>query len=161
MSSNKKQQQKKQKIDPEVPRCDFCHQPGLSLKACAGCGCEKYCDSTCHKARWPHHKVESKAKRNERENEARATEAAKERGSGSGMRDMGSIMATLMMPPQPPPQEQRYDEIDLFNASLRSQYEELQKMLCQPGLDIDWAQALELLQPTLQRRMGLTNVFRC
>jgi hypothetical protein len=40
MSSNKKQQQqqnKKMEVDPEVPRCDFCQQPGLSLKACAGC----------------------------------------------------------------------------------------------------------------------------
>jgi hypothetical protein len=141
MSSNKKKQQqqnkKQEEVYPEVPRCDFCQQPGLSLKACAGCGCEKYCDATCQKARWPHHKVACKAKRLELENEVKGKEAAKERGSGGGLRDMGSIMAVLMNTPQPP--SQRYTPVRLFNASLDNHYEELQKMLQQPALDVDWA----------------------
>ena len=137
MSSNKKQQQKKKEAEePEVPLCDYCHQPGLSLKACAGCGCEKYCDSTCQKARWPHHKAECKAKRTERE---RAKEAVKERGSNSDVRDMGSIMAALIQQP-PQPQQRRFDEVDAFNACVEDHYEELQKMLQQSGLDIDWAE---------------------
>jgi hypothetical protein len=117
MSSNKKQkqhQEEEEEEEPEVPLCDFCQQPGLSLKACAGCGCEKYCDSTCQKARWPHHRAECKAKRKERASEAKVKEATKERGSGSGLRDMGSIMAVLNMPPPPPPpQPQRYWEGDM------------------------------------------------
>jgi hypothetical protein len=145
MSSNKKQQpqqqQQKVKDEPEVPLCDFCQQLVLTLKACAGCGCEKYCDATCQKARWPHHKAACKAKR---EREAKAKEAAKERGSGSGLRDMGAIMAKLMplQPPplQPPPQPQRYQDRDIGLASYQDHREELQTMLRQPGLDVNWAQ---------------------
>jgi hypothetical protein len=138
MSSNKKMQQiKKQEEEPEVPRCDFCYQPSLSLKDCAGCGCEKYCDSTCQKARWPHHKAECKTKRIERASEAKAKEAIKERGSGSGLRDMGSIMAVLNMP-SPPLQPQRYQQAEMYNASLDDLHKELQKILRQPGLDVDW-----------------------
>jgi hypothetical protein len=140
MSSNKKMQQikKEKEEEPEVPRCDFCHQPGLSLKACAGCGCEKYCDSTCQKARWPHHKVACKAKRIERAGEAKAKEAIKKRSSGSGVRDIGSIMAALNMP-SPPLQPQRYQQHEMWNATLEDHHKELQKMLRQPGLDVDWA----------------------
>jgi hypothetical protein len=140
MSSNKKMQQIKRQVEEsEVPLCDFCQQPGLALKACAGCGCEKYCDSTCQKARWPHHKAECKAKRMERASEAKAKEAIKERGSGSGLRDMGSIMAALNMP-SPPLQSQRYQEFEMYNASFYDHHKELQKMLHQPGLDVDWAE---------------------
>jgi hypothetical protein len=142
MSSNKKQQQQQKQEEKEkeseVPLCDFCQQPGLSLKACAGCGCEKYCDSTCQKARWPHHKIACKAKRLEWKSEAKAKEAAKERGSGSSLRDMGSIMAALMKSHQPTPQQQRYNEVDLFNASVQNHCKELQTMLRQPGLDVNF-----------------------
>ncbi len=94
MSSTKKMQQiiKEKEEEPEVPRCDFCHQPGLSLKDCAGCGCEKYCDSTCQKARWPHHKAECKAKRTERERGAKAKEAGKEQGSSRQVRDKACLL---------------------------------------------------------------------
>ncbi len=139
MSSNKQQQQKQKKKEDEseVPLCDSCHQPCLALKACAGCGCEKYCDSTCQKARWPHHKAECKTKRIERASEAKAKEAIKERVSGSGLRDMGSIMAVLNMP-SPPRQPQRYQQAEMYNASLDDLHKELQKILRQPGLDVDW-----------------------
>ena len=143
MSSNKKQQklQPTNKVEekPKVPLCDFCHQPGLALKACAGCGCEKYCDSTCQKARWPHHKAECKAKRQERESEAKTKETVKERGSGSGLRDMGSIMAALIQQPLQP-QQRRYNEVDAYNAVIYDHHTELKKMLQQSGLDIDWTE---------------------
>jgi hypothetical protein len=137
----KKQNTKMEEEEPEVSLCHFCHQPGLSLKACTGCGCEKYCDSTCQKARWPHHKVACKAKRKAREQEGKVKEAAKEQGggSGSGLRDMGSITAALIKPPQPPPLQHIFNECDVFNASAENHSEELQKMLRQPGFDINLA----------------------
>ena len=65
---------------------------------------------------------------------AKAKEAA--RGSGSNLRDMGSIMAVLM--PSLPPK--RYDEIDVYNACVKDNHEELEKMIKQlPRLDVNWA----------------------
>jgi hypothetical protein len=50
---------------------------------------------------------------------------------------MGSIMAALNMSP-PPPQQQR--RLAAYKACFDDHHEELQKMLQQSGLDIDWAE---------------------
>jgi ankyrin repeat protein len=86
------------------------------------------------KVRWPHHKVECQAK-------MKGRETAKEQGSGSGSGSgfVGSIMAALLSVCPPTPQMQRYEDCDMFNATLENHCEELQKILYQLGLDVDWA----------------------
>ena len=118
----------------ELPKmsCAMCKKKGVSLK-CSGCGTVAYCNSDCQKSHWITHRPDCKLKKKERKRE-KVKEAARSSGSGSGPIDMGSIMAALMPPPQP----QRYDEVDRWNACFHGHHDELRKMLKQIGLDVNW-----------------------
>jgi ankyrin repeat protein len=82
--------------------------------------------------------------------EAKAKEAAKEPGSGSGdgsgggsgsgLRDMGSIMAALNMPPPQQQQRRLSSEEHVYDACSHGHHKELQHILLQAGLEIDWAE---------------------
>jgi hypothetical protein len=121
---------------------------GVVFKLCAGCGDEAYCCSACQSKAWADHKGLCKIKRKERAKSKEAAAAPQSSGSGSGpgdsgsgLRDMGSIMATLMKSPkhQPQPHLPRYNETNLFNNCLRGHPDELQKVLKQSGIDANWA----------------------
>ena len=104
--------------------CAMCRKKGApSCNTCSGCGTVVYCNAQCQKAHWVLHrpdctrikkekKEREKEKEKEKEKEAKANEPAHISDSGSGLGDMGSLMAALMPPPQP----QRYDEVDIYNT---------------------------------------------
>jgi hypothetical protein len=124
---------------PDLTRCGGCGQKakkGVTFKICSGCGFEAYCSFACQGKGWSAHKAICKIKRKERE-------AAKEKGSGSGggggsgLEDMGSIMAVLIAPQ---PQLQQYDGGHLYDACAMEDHEEVQRILQQRGLEIDWAE---------------------
>jgi hypothetical protein len=152
MSSTQHKHQQQQH-DPQILVCGGCGEKpkkGVTFKVCS-CG-EAYCCTACQSKAWAEHKGPCKIERNEikAKAKAKAEEAAavlKERGSGfgsgsgsgcgsSGLDDMESIMTALMLPP---PQPQRYDTVQLWNACLQDRYEELQTMLKQHGLDLNFA----------------------
>jgi hypothetical protein len=141
--------QKHQKEDPQIVPCGGCGakpKKGVTFKVCT-CG-EAYCCNACQSKAWAEHKGPCKIKRKAREQSMKAERAevgvagavATERGSGSGsgLRDMGSIMAALMLP-QHQPQPQQYSGEQLWNACLDDRYEEVQTMLQQHGLDLNLA----------------------
>jgi hypothetical protein len=163
MSSTQHKQQQQQQQNPPIVSCGGCGEKpkkGVTFKVCSGCGDEAYCCNACQSKAWAEHKGPCKIKRKAKQAKAKAEEAAvaKERGSssgsgsgsgsgggsgsgsgsGSGLRDMGSIMAALMLhPPQSKPT--RYSGAHLWNACLEDRYEELQTMLQQHGLDLNSA----------------------
>ena len=126
MEDNKEKEKKK--------ACDGCGRDDVPLKNCAACGSVWYCGPACQKQGWPGHRAVCRGKKKEKER-------------GSGFADMGSLLNALMPPPkpqtqpqpQPQPQPQRYCEGDVLNACLDGHHEELQKMLRQRGLDVNWA----------------------
>ena len=127
-SSSKKQQEE------ELKRCGCCGRDDLALKNCSGCGSVAYCDAKCQTADWPSHKtVCNRIKKEKKAQQEKANEAPKSSGSGSGLGDMGSILAALMPPPRP----QRYDEVDVWNACFQDHHGEVEKMLRQLGLDLN------------------------
>ena len=125
--------------DPPVHPCAKCKKKGKSMKRCAGCGTVWYCNAACQTADWKDHKAVCKLnKKEKKEPEKKEPEKKEEaaRGSGSGLGDMGSILAALMPPPPP----LRYDEVDLCNACFYGHHDELKKMLFkQRELDVNWA----------------------
>jgi hypothetical protein len=133
---------KQQEQLPDLTQCGECSRPpkkGETLKTCSGCGLVAYCCTACQTKAWNGHRAACKRARKERE--AKAKEAAKEPGSGnrsgSGLGDMGSIMAALMPPPQQP---LRYNEIHIFNACFQGHHEELQRIMRQSKLNVNWAE---------------------
>jgi hypothetical protein len=111
--------------------CGFCEQPG-ELKLCAACGSVS---AACQGAHWADHKPTRKLLRKEKR--AKKKEAAQGSGSGSGdgLGDMGALLNVLM---QPRPRPQSHDVIDVWNACLNGNRAQVQTMLLQRGLDVDW-----------------------
>ena len=107
----------KKKQEEELKRCGFCGRDDLALKNCSGCGSVAYCDAKCQTADWPSHKTV--CNRIKKEKKAQQDQ----------------LLAALMTPPQP----QRYDEVDLFNACLWDNHDDLSKMVRQNGLDLNFA----------------------
>jgi hypothetical protein len=151
MSSIQQQPPQQQQQPPQIDVCGGCGKKpkkGVIFNICAGCKFVAYCSAACQMVAWTDHKEfcnHKKREYKEREKAKAATESAKKpssgSGSSSGMGDMGSILAALMPPqPQPQPQPQRYWEGDVYNACLDGHHEELQKMLRQPGLDVNWVE---------------------
>ena len=106
-----------------------------------------YCSAACQLAAWHDHKAAcklnraAKTARDEALKEKATAKAAPARGNSSGLGDMGSIMAALMPPPQQQQQQQqRYDEGQVYNACFDGHHEELQKMLKQRGIDVNWGE---------------------
>jgi hypothetical protein len=157
MSSSKQQ--------PETVLCGGCGdkpKKGVTFKTCSGCGLVAYCCTACQTKAWSGHKGPCKRHRKEKE-QGKAKEAAKERGSrsGSGLGDMGSIMAALNMPsPQPQPQTQWYQGEHLCNACYYGHHEEVNQILGQGGIDVDWTQPGSGQQHLLHLRKGVTNACR-
>ena len=133
-SAQKQKQQQQEDEDDKVKRCGCCGREDLALKKCLGCGSVAYCDAKCQTADWPSHKTV--CNRIKKEKKAQQEKASMEapKSSGSGLADMGSILAALMPPPRP----QRYTEVDLWNACFDDHSAEVQNMLKQQGLDINW-----------------------
>ena len=119
-------------------RCGGCGRDDLALKNCAGCGSVAYCNAVCQTADWPKHKTVCKKIKAEKKAQEKANEAARGSGSGLGLADMnmGSLMNALLPPPQP----QRYNVVDVYNACVQDHHEKLPAMLRQFGLDLDWAE---------------------
>ena len=90
---------------------------GLILKICSGCHSVSYCGSACQRAGWPGHKKVCKE-----------IQTASIKG-GSGV---GSPLTAPLSPSVERHQEAVYD------ACARGHHEELQIVLRQPGLDINW-----------------------
>ena len=133
-STQKQKEKEKQKEEEESKRaCGCCGCDDLSLKNCSGCGSVAYCNAVCQAADWPKHKTDCNKIKKEKKAQEKAKEAVQ--SSGSQFADMGSIMAALLPPPQP----QRYDEADIYNACFDGHHEELQIMLRQRTLDFNWA----------------------
>ena len=131
MSSKQKQKQKQNQEEEEQAQiCDFCLKKGEKLLKCGGCGLVAYCNAGCQKSHWGDHRGTCKQKQKEKK-EREAKEAA--RSSGSGLGDMGSILNALM----PPPPQQRYTEVDVWNACLQNNHVELDQMIQQRGLDLN------------------------
>jgi ankyrin repeat protein len=119
---------------PDLTMCgECCQRPrkGQKFMICAGCGLVAYCCIACQTKAWSAHKIACKIKKKEKE----AREKSKVAAPGSGLGDMGSIMAALMPPPPP----KRYHEAEAYSACFLNNHEELQMMLLQTGLDVDWA----------------------
>jgi hypothetical protein len=143
---SKTQHKHHQQEDPQIVSCGGCgHKPkkGVTFKVCSGCGDEAYCCNECQSKAWAEHKGPCKIKKKEKQAKAKAAEVAaavaKEWVSGD-LGDMGPIMAALMLPHQPPPQPQQYDGMQLWNACFDDRYEELQTMVQQHRLDLNFAE---------------------
>ena len=101
---------------------------------CSGCGFVAYCNVGCQTSHWNDHKGTCKQKKKERK-EREAKEAARMSSGGGDLADMGSILAALMPPPRP----QRYTEVDVYSACFHGHHGEVEKMLRQLELDLNWA----------------------
>jgi ankyrin repeat protein len=133
----------RQKEVQDLKLCGLCEQPSVSLKACL-CGSVWYCGTACQTAAWSDHMAACKLLRKGKEKERKKVvkTAAPARGSGSGLGDMGSLLNALM-PQQPQPQPQRYSQVNMYNACGDGRHEELQKILLQKGLDVNWGDPYE------------------
>ena len=109
----------------KMKKCDGCGKEDgadLKLKMCGACHSVSYCSSACQTTAWPGHKSECKR-----------IQLRIKNGSGAGTTvDMGALLASLSS-------LRRYTDVDMYNACGRGQYEELQKVLRQTGLDSNWA----------------------
>ena len=94
---------------------------------CGGCRTIKYCSAACQKSHWLVHRPDCSP----RIKKEKAKKAA--RDSGSGLGDMGSILNALLMPPS-----KGYNGRDVFNACVNDNHKELEKMVKQLGLDVNW-----------------------
>ena len=91
---------------------------GLILKICSGCHSVSYCGSACQRAGWPGHKKVCKE----------IQTASIKGGSGVGSPQVAPLSSSLV---------ERY-QVVVFNACFEGLHEELQKVLRQPGLNINW-----------------------
>ena len=133
-NQKQKQKQKQKHAEEEQAQiCDFCLKKGEKLLKCGGCGLVAYCNAGCQKSHWGDHRGTCKQKQKEKK-EREAKEEA--RSSGSGLGDMGSVLNALMPPPPP----QRITEVDVWNACLQGKHGELDNMVQQIGLDLNWAE---------------------
>jgi ankyrin repeat protein len=120
----------------------------VTFNVCSGCKYAVYCSSTCQGTAWAAHKPICKLKKKKRQEKEKEEEKEKgrektiaaakvlDRGSGSGLEDMGSILAALMLP-QLPSSPQRFDEVDMYEATRDDRNEDLQQMLLHHGLDVN------------------------
>jgi hypothetical protein len=109
-------------------KCAGCGKDGDGFKHCGGCLTVFYCSSACQLTSWAGHKAACKQIRLLRIKET------KEKG-GDGVGDMGYVKGTVM----PQPQSQQYEEYDIGRACFNDHRDELQKVLQQSGLDVNWA----------------------
>ena len=93
--------------------------PDLILKSCSACQSVSYCSSGCQTAAWKEHRVVC--------NQLRAS-------GGSGVGVMGSLPTAPLSSTV-----ERYTEADYFNACGAGRHEELQKVLEQRDIDVNWA----------------------
>ena len=112
-----KQKQKQQQQPQSQLWCAMCEKIGApSCNTCSGCGAVAYCNAECQKAHWAIHRPDCnriKKEKKEREKEEKAKkETVPSSVSVSGLGDMGSLLNALMPPPQP----QRYEDCDIYNA---------------------------------------------
>jgi hypothetical protein len=91
----------------------------LILKSCSACHSVSYCSSGCQTAAWKEHRAVCKQLR---------------ANGGSGVGVMGS-------PPTAPHSStvKRYTVADYYDACVEGQHEELQKVLEQRDIDVNWA----------------------
>ena len=113
----KKQQQQKKKV---CAGCGKEEAAGLVvLKNCSGCHSVIYCSSDCQRAGWPGHKEDCKL-------------VQLSVGVGSAAPTSASSHSSSTA--------RRYHSWDAFNACVQNHYEELQKVLLQARLDVNWAE---------------------
>jgi ankyrin repeat protein len=110
-----------------LKKCAGCGKDGANFKHCGGCLSVFYCSSACQSTSWAGHKAACKRIRL-----LRIKEEKEKEGSDAG--DTGSK-------PQPhlQPQSLRYSDRDIAVACQDDQRGELQKILQQSGLDVNWA----------------------
>jgi hypothetical protein len=111
-------------------KCAGCGKDGTGFKHCGGCLSVFYCSSACQSTSWAGHKAACKQIRLLRIKEE------KEKGGG-GVGVMGSTMPAQM--PQHQPQLLRYKNWDVYNTCGNDHRAQLQKVLQQSGLDVNWA----------------------
>ena len=99
------------------------------MKECSACGSVAYCNADCQVAHWAVHKPDCKRIKQQKKDQEKAKEAARSSGSGgSGSGDTSARMAP-----------QRYDEEDIWHACFHDLHGELENMLLQRELDVNWA----------------------
>jgi ankyrin repeat protein len=107
-----------------LKKCAGCGKEGAGFKHCGGCLSVFYCSSACQSTSWAGHKAACKEIRLQR---------IKEGCSGVG--DIESTLPTQMHQPQP----RIHEDWEIFNACCEDHRAELQKVLQQSGLDVNWA----------------------
>jgi ankyrin repeat protein len=116
-------------IEAAKAKCAECGKEGIDFKNCGACQSVCYCSSACQTKGWSGHKAACKLKKKEREKKEKERLAL-----ANGLGDMGNLINALI------PADQEFHESHIYNCCWDGQHEKLQKILKQPGLDVNWGE---------------------